>query len=233
MPLHHLFDVATGYRNHLAVAVADDEPPFKTRGTAHLIDVRSRAVLRHFPVRYERPGFRLALSGDGRLCFLGCYEAYGLAAYATENGREIWRRKDLKAVQLVTASEVGDWVFCARETGAAHLLKAATGETLEKLTGIKAICASPFGQSVLVAGRSLDLHQPFGTKIASLRQAQEGAKGAFSPFEVAVADGNGLSCYDLATQEPLWAHATIPGETHFLAHFVWMENTLAHWRRSG
>jgi hypothetical protein len=217
MPLHHLFDVATRYRGQLAVAVADDEPPFKTRGTAYLVDIRSKVLLRHFPVRYERPGYRLALSGDDRLCLLGCCEAYGLAAYATEDGREVWRRKDLKAVQLVAASEVQDWVFCGRESGAAHLLRTATGETLDKLTGIKEVYWSPFDDSVIVVGRSLDLHKPFGTKKASLgRKSGAGVACAFSRSEVAVADGEALRCYDLLTQQPLWAHATIPGKTHFL-----------------
>jgi hypothetical protein len=193
------------------------EPDFKVRGTANIINLESNRLERNFPVRYERPGRRLALSRDDRLCFVGCYEAYGLGAYSTNDGGEIWRRKDLKSVQSVTASEVQDWVFCGRESGAAHLVDSSTGETIEKLTGVTDVFVSPFDESVAVAGRALELHRPFGTKVGTLkRSGKRGAFCCFSPSEVISSEGESLSCFDLTTGELLWSHSTIPGENHFV-----------------
>jgi hypothetical protein len=131
MPLNHLFDIGTRHRGNLVLAIADDEPHFKVRGTAYILDLQAKSVVGKYPVRYERPGFRLALSWDDQVCCIGCYYTYGLAGYSALSGQEVWRRKDLKSVQGVVCSELQDWVFCEPENGAAHLVKASTGETLE------------------------------------------------------------------------------------------------------
>lgn len=213
MPLHHLFDIASHYNGNLVLAVANDKPDFKIRGTAYVFDLKSKAQVRKFPVRYEFPGSRLALARDDQFGFVGCYEAYGLAAYCLKTGEEVWRRKDLKSVQGVVASEVEDWVFCGRETGAAHLLDAATGKTLEKLNGVKGIHVSPFDGSVIVARRALELHFGFGRKVASFKRVNDyELRCAFSPSEFILNEPDCLRCYDLKTQELLWSY-TNPGKT--------------------
>ena len=206
MPLHHLFDIATRYDGDLAFAVANDKPDFKVRGTAYIFDLTSKTQARKFPVRYEWPGWRVALSRDDRFCFAGCYDAYGLAAYSSATGEEVWRRKDLKSVQAVTSSAVEDWVFCGRETGAAHLLETTTGKTLEKLTGVKEVYPSPYDQSVIVGGRALELHAPFGSKLASFKRLNNCERPcAFSRSEFVLNEPDCLRCYDLRAQELLWS----------------------------
>lgn len=223
MPLHHLFDVGTRYRGNLVLAIADDEPPFKVRGTAYLFDLQAKSLIGRFPVRYERPGFRLALSWDDKTCCVGCYSTYGLAGYSALNGQEVWRRKDLKSVQSVTCSEQEDWVFCGRENGAAYLVKASTGETLEKLSGVKDAYPSAFDQSVLVAGRNLELHRPFGTKLASFKRTSKFLKDCtFSPSGFVVSEADTLRCFDLNTQELLWTYPL--GEESFIPRLSYHED---------
>jgi len=164
-------------------------------------------MVRRFPVRYERLGFRLGLSWDDQICCIGCYSTYGLAGYSAQDGREVWRRKDLRQVQQVAPSELEDWVFCGRESGAAYLLRASTGETLEQLRGVKGVFASPFDRSVILAARYLELHHPFGTKRASFERSSKFLRTvAFSPSAVVISEANCLRCYHLMTGELLWSH---------------------------
>ncbi|MEW6305725.1 MAG: hypothetical protein AB1705_19780, partial [Verrucomicrobiota bacterium] len=231
MPLHCLFDIATRHNGDLALAVADDLPDGKVRGTAYIFDLASKTQLRKFPVRYERSGTRLALSRDDRLCFAGCYEVYGLVAYSCESGEEVWRRKDLKAVQAVTSSEVEDWVFCGRGTGAAHLIESATGKTLEKLSGVKEIYPSPYDRSVIVAGRTLELHEPFGRKLAAFKRLNKFEMPcAFSRSEFVLNEPECLRCYDLRTHELLWS---FPNTGEKPIGRVWFCESLGSFMASG
>jgi hypothetical protein len=224
MPLNHLFDIGTRHRGNLVLAIADDEPHFKVRGTAYILDLQAKSAVGKFPVRYERPGLRLALSWDDQVCCIGCYYTYGLAGYCALSGQEAWRRKDLKSVQSVVCSELEDWVFCERENGAAHLVKASTGETLEKLTGVKEVYPSPFDQSVLVAGRSLELHRPFGTKLAKLKgSAKTVNRCGFSHSEFVINELDSVRCFDLNSQELLWTY-TLPPKS-FLPRICFHEHS--------
>lgn len=209
MALNHLFDIATRYGGSIALAIADEIPSGKTHGSAYVFDLRSRAQLRKFHVRYERGGNRIALSRDDNLCFAGCYHAYGLGAYRCETGEEVWRRKDLKAVQSVVASEDEEWVFCGRQDAAAHLVEAASGKTVERFSGLKCIYPSSFDRSVVLAGRTLELHAPFGRKVATLKRTNNlWLQCAFSPSEFVVNEPDGMRCYDIRTQELLWSFPT-------------------------
>lgn len=180
----------------------------KANGVARLFDLAQRKRLCEFPVRHECPGFgtRLALARDGRSCFVGCYDAYGIAGYSLPAGKELWRRKDLKAVQAVEVLDFQDLVFCGRAGGAAHLLNARTGETVEKLNGVRSIYGSPFDKSVIVDGRLLELHRPFGSKkLAFQRKFKSVRTCAFSESEVIISEsGAWIRCFDLNSGEVVW-----------------------------
>lgn len=209
MALNHLFDIATRHGGSIALAIADEVPGGKTHGSAYVFDLHSNAQLRKFRVRYERGGNRTALSRDDKLCFAGCYDAYGLGAYCCETGEEVWRRRDLKAVQSVVASEVEEWVFCGRQGAAAHLVEAASGKTVEKFSSLKNIYPSPFDASVVLAGRSLELHAPFGHKVATLKRTNTlWLQCVFSPSEFVLNEPDCMRCYDIRTQELLWSFPT-------------------------
>ena len=158
----------------------------------------------------------LSLSRDSQTCFVGCYDVHGLAAYSTLDGSELWRRRDLKAVQRVDAFPFDDAVFCGRE-GAGHLLCAKTGQTIEKPRGIQTVYPSPFSKHVLVSARTLDVHSPFGTRIGKIRRTTFAELHCFfSHGEILVTESGGpVRCFDLASLELLWTHTPKVG-SHFL-----------------
>jgi len=210
MPLHHLFYVATRYSGNLALAVAAEDP-IKTKRTAYLFDLKSKAQVVRFAVRHDLAG-EVALSKDDRFGFVGCFEVYGLAAYCLKTGEEAWRRKDLRALGRVSVSEVQDLVYCGSEHGPVHLVEAETGKTLDKLRGVRGVFPSQFDDSVIVAGRALELHAPFGRKLATFKRINNYALPcAFSRSEFVLNEPDCLRCYDLKTSEPLWSYP-IPGE---------------------
>lgn len=205
MPTKSFHNIATRYSSKYAIAIGDVEPILKTNGHATLFDLETRVLVCDFPVRYEcAGGVRHTLSCDERMCIAGCYDAYGIAGYSIPEGREIWRRKDLKAVQSVEPLYDQDWVFCGRERGPAHLLEASTGKTVEKLTGVKTLFASPVDTSVVLCGKSVDIHRPLGRKVASLKRGGYLRQAAFSKDSVLLDDSMGLRCVDLASGAVVW-----------------------------
>jgi len=217
MPTTTRHDVASHYGGWLVLTIANIDPPFKIQGYVYVFDIVEKKQVCEFPVRHKGPGYgtRLALSHDEKMCFVGCYDAYGIAGYAIPDGKEVWRRKDLKSVQSVQALAAYDLVFCGRETGAAHLLHARTGETAEKLNGVKDIYGSPFDKSVIVDGRSLEFHRPFGVKKATIKRAGRVLRQcSFSRTEVIVSESGALRCFDLESQELLWTHIVPEGANY-------------------
>ena len=221
MPTTSFHEAATRCAGKVIVAVGDVAPDFKTNGVAVLLDLERRCLRSEFPVRYEAIGGpRLALSRDDALCFAGCYDAYGIAAYATSDGSEVWRRKDLKSVQRVELLESLNVLFCGRETGAAHLLNPETGQSAQKLAGVDAMFGSPFDDSVVVSGkRSLALHRPFGKRVQAVSHDDYVRKCAFSPARVAILDFKSLRCFDLGSGELVWARPS--SEDAPYKHLCW------------
>jgi hypothetical protein len=181
-----------------------------------IYDLEAACQRREFPVRYDFGGRRLSLSRDSQSCFVGCYNVHGLAAYSALDGSELWRRRDLKAVQRVEAFPFDDAVFCGRE-GAGHLLCAKTGQTIEKPRGVKTVYPSPFSRLVLVSARTLDVHSPFGTRIGKIeRTTFAELDSCFSDSEILVTESGGaVRCFDLASLALLWTHTPKAG-SHFL-----------------
>jgi hypothetical protein len=209
MPTVSIHDIAVSDDGKFVLTIVDADGSLKVKGIARLLDLVERKQICEFPVRHECPGLgtRLALGRDGKSCFVGCYDAYGIACYSLPEGKEIWRRKDLKSVQRVTALNHQGWVFCGRQTGAAHLLEASTGETFEKLTGVKDCYGSPVDETVVVVGRSLKLQRPFGKTLTTVTQADRfSGYGYFTAAEVVFYEHELIRCYDIGSLELLWSH---------------------------
>lgn len=221
MALNDLFDIATRYGGRLALAIADELPGGRMFGSAFVFDLEKLTQLRRFRVRYERSGTRAAISRDDRFCIIGCYDTYGLGAYCTESGEEIWRRRDLKAVQSVVASEVEDWVFCVRQGAAAHLVDTISGKTIDTFSGLKDTFTSPFDRSVFLASKTLELHSPLGHKITTLKRTNTlGLECVFSPSEFLIAEPDCVRCYDIKTLELLWTLAAQAADRYTRAIYI-------------
>ena len=220
MPTKSFHNVASREGGKYTLAIADVEPELKTNGMARLFDVVHRRQVCEFPVRYECAGGpRHTLSRDETICLAGCYDAYGIAGYSIPEGREIWRRKDLKSVQTVEPLYDSDFVFCGREKGAAHLLNSQTGATVEQFAGIKGLYASPADSSVVLSGKVLEIQRPFGRKIASLRGNGFIRQAVFSKSSVLLDGFEEVRCVDLMSGDLMWALKPNDKERH--SAFCW------------
>lgn len=172
--------------------------------------------MRDFSARYDPGGRRISVSRDGQSCFVGCYYEYGMAAYSAMDGTELWRRRDLKAVQRVSAFPFEDLVFCGRKDSG-HLLCGGSGRTIERSRGIKAVYTSPFSRHVLASAHALEVHSAFGTKIGKIERTTFAELDCcFSDSEILVTESGGsLRCFDLGSLALLWTHAPKAG-SHFL-----------------
>jgi hypothetical protein len=200
MPTVSKHDIAISSGGNFALSVCNKSAKFDIQGVARLFNLAEKTQVTEFEVRHECPGWgtRIALNGDVSSCFVGCYNVYGIACYSLPDGKEVWRRKDLKLVQSVLSLDFQKFVFCGRETGAAHLLDAKSGETVEKLNGVEGVFGSPFDETVIVNRRSLELHRPFGKKLWSLKQNNKFVGWIyFTPTQFLVLEEESIRCFDI------------------------------------
>jgi len=225
MPTAAKHDVVFSTNGKLALSVCDKSLKPDIKGIARLFDLVERKQLAEFEVRHECPGLgtRIALSSDSRFCFVGCYNVYGIACYSIKDGKEIWRRKDLKAVQSVTALDFQNWIFCGRQDAAAHLLDATTGDTVKKFSGVEDIYGSPLDETVVVVGRSLELHRPFGKKLWTQKPGEKTSCGVyFTKHAFLVLEFDRIRCFNLLTLELLWSYQPVV-KTRFFKRFIFNE----------
>lgn len=209
-------DISTGYQSPI-VALARSTNYERIEGRLTIYDLESGGLTRDFTVQYDPGGERLALSRNSLFCFVGCYKVHGLAAYSAQSGEELWRRRDLKAVQSVVAFPFDDVVFCGRQDLSGHLLCARTGKTIEKPRSVKEVYPSPFTTHVLVSAGTLDLHSPFGKRIGKIERTTFAVLDCcFSDSEILITESGGsVRCIDLDSLELLWTHKPKPS-----SHFV-------------
>src|ERR1017187_3406424 len=226
MPAVAKHDIALRPTGKFALSVCNKSAKFDIQGIARLFDLVNITQVAEFTVRHECPGFgtRIALSGDDKSCFVGCYNVYGIGCYSLPDGKEIWRRKDLKSVQSVLNLDFQKLVFCGRETGAAHLLDAKSGGTVEKLSGVEYVFGSPFDETVIVNRSSLELHRPFGKRLWSQKRADKFIGWVYFTRNKFVVLGHELiQCFDISSQELLWSQQTT-ATAKFFQRFIFNED---------
>lgn len=208
-------DISACYHTPI-VALARSSSYERIEGRITIYDLEAGGLTRDFPVRYDSGGRRLALSRNSQSCFVGCYKVHGLAAYSALDGSELWRRRDLKAVQCVDAFPFDDVVFCGRKDSG-HLLCAKTGRTIERPRGVETVYTSPFSRHVIASARTLEVHSPFGTKIGKIERTTFAVSDCcFSDSEILITESGGsVRCIDLDSLELLWTHKPKPS-----SHFV-------------
>lgn len=175
-------------------------------GRVSIFSLQKLQKVGEFVARWGVGGKRLAISPDGKFCFVGCYY-HGLSAFEIATGHELWRRRDLKPVQSLTCSTNSSAVDCCR-VGPAYVLDSATGTTKEKLAGVADIFPNPFNDSALIVRRSLEYHTPIGTKVTAINRLTFAVlDAAFGPDSFAVAESRGpVRCFEPPTGERLWSY---------------------------
>ena len=102
--------------------------------------------LSEFDTVLDFGGKRLALNPSGDSCVAASWKKGkrdGVACYDTQSGHAIWSRPDLRHVQGLRFSPLGDAVWCWIEAGPVQRLDARTGLTLEKIRAVQDVVESP------------------------------------------------------------------------------------------
>jgi len=110
----------------------------------------------------------LGITPDGRLVVAGQYGAEGAGCYDAETGEALWIRRELKRFEHVSIVPDGTRAYCGFAEGSGRVVNVQTGETLEKLRGIREMIVSPFGDAVVLIGH--------GQRIARLDDGRTVAK---------------------------------------------------------
>jgi hypothetical protein len=97
-----------------------------------------------FRTIFDFGGRRLALSDQAGILVAAAYIRYGIAGYAMTTGEVLWQRRDIKASQVLSLSPDGSVAYCGLECGPCAVLDVKTGETRQRLRGVKAVADSPF-----------------------------------------------------------------------------------------
>jgi len=174
--------------------------------TVHIWDVAADRRLATFPTVLDFGGRRLAITQDGRNCIAAAYHVEGIAAYATADGTEVWRRKDLKKAQTVRISLDDRRAYVCFDNRSCQVLNRETGKTIKTWTGVREVWESPYRPAILLEKRVLALQSPEGQTITSFaRETFAVLCVAFSPGLVCVSESTGpLRCFDTQTGEQRW-----------------------------
>jgi len=113
----------------------------------HDVEIWNVAALQRiaaFRTIFDFGGIRLVLSDQARVLIAAAYTCYGIAGYAMTTGELLWRRRDIKASQVLSLSPDGSVVYCGLQRGPCVVLDVKTGETLQRLRGVQAVADSRF-----------------------------------------------------------------------------------------
>jgi hypothetical protein len=182
----------------------------------HLYDLASLERLHSFPTTLDFGGRRLAITDDGRTVFVGAYHRHGIAAYSSEDGQELWRRKDLKKVQQLGLNGDGSRLLCCFDRGPCECLNVATGKVGMSLRGVRRVWESPFAPMRLFErSRDYTIADLEASISAIPRVSFAILSVAFSPTHVCFSEAGGpVRTFDAYGTEA-WRH-TPPKGIHYL-----------------
>jgi hypothetical protein len=204
-----IYEVVTSWNGPLVIAGEFER-------TVHVFHLDSGKHNATFDTIFEFGGERIAITQDGRLCIAAAYNRFGIAAYDVRDGREVWRRKDLKGIQVVRISPDDRQVFCCDDKPC-QLLSRMTGKTSNSLRGVHDIWDSPYAPIRLLGKEALELVTRRGKILAKIPRITFAVLGvAFGPRHVCITESGGpVRCIDLSTRNLLWTHKPVRG-VHFL-----------------
>jgi WD40 repeat protein len=189
-------------------------------------DAEKAKCVNEFETVFSFGGPRLTLDPVGERCIAAAWQAGehgGVACYETNKGKLIWHRQELRGTQRVRFSPGGESVWCVPDSGPTKLLDAASGKTLDALTGLRDIFDSEYSPDLLLEKRKRDyiLRKEKTLQIPRLTSAILDV--AFGPQSLAMSEAGGpVRCINSFTGIELWRHS--PGKhIHFLK--LWYRQT--------
>ena len=181
-------------------------------------DIQTNKQLSEFDTPMGCGQGMLAITPDGHSVIAGQYEAKGTGRYDAESGDALWVRRDLKRLGSISIAPDGKHAYLGMAEGSGRIIDLASGETLEKLRGIREMYTSPFGDAVVLAGQGQRIIRPDdGQTIAKLKRDDIFGCG-FAPGLVFISGLRAFEpndptpwihmrwCIDLESGQEIWRH---------------------------
>jgi WD40 repeat protein len=161
-------------------------------------------------------GALLALSQGESACLAAAYRR-GLACYDVPFGAMRWRRKDLKQIGKVIIAPDGQHAYCCCATGPCHAFSVATGETTERLRGVRKVWIDSTNGLRLQESSTLTVADRCGNKLFDIAPSSFAVLDAsFSRRYLAISEsGSDVRIFDLSSGREVVRHAQ-PKNHHVL-----------------
>jgi hypothetical protein len=200
-------------------------------GRVHVWNVQSKQRVLEFATSADRGGVSVALSPNGSACFVGTYYAWGAACVEIAEGRECWRRSDLKRFYGMASSPDGAMIIGWFNGRAGLTLDAGTGASVTRHVGLRKYCFSRFDGSHLKFARQFELSRPDGQRHQWAPESFALLTCAFSPQHCVVSESaSAVNAIELTSGTRAWryqprvgAHVTGLDYSPRLRRFVALE----------
>ena len=158
-------------------------------------------------------GNRLTLDANGEMCVTAAYDRYGIAAYSTASGRELWRRKDLRQAQLVHFSRDNKRIFCCFDKKPSVILNKITGESVGSFGKIEGVFESSYDDLLLLEKKRLEIQSTSGDTIISLERSSFAVLDAvFGKGQLCISEsGKGVRCFTGEASSVIWEYVPEQG----------------------
>lgn len=168
--------------------------------------------------RIAGKGISVEMSGGDSSCFVGAYDAWGVARFDLQSRKEMWRRKDLKRVQNISCGMTGSSIYVSFTGVGAQQLDFQTGETAKRFRGVSEVYASPSNDALVLENKkAIHITRADGESIVQAKP--EGfaiLDVAWSPASVLISEardadsniGGVVRCFSLSNGGLLWKYVS-------------------------
>jgi hypothetical protein len=163
-------------------------------------------------------GPTLALSKAESACLAAAYRR-GLACYDVPSGAMRWRRRGLKQIGSVVMAPDGRQAYCCCAKGPCHVFSVATGETTERIRGVRNIWVDSTDGLRLQESSALTVVDRFGNKLFGITPSSFAVLDAsFSHSYLAISEsGSDVRIFKLSSGREVVRH--VQPKNH---HVLWL-----------
>jgi hypothetical protein len=170
-------------------------------------------------------GFGLVLSSDGSTCVAWGYGS-GVALYNALQGTQLWHRRDVKGVRMLSPTRAGSAAYCVSDHWPTRKLDLRTGQSRISLRDFGKIWESPFAPVVLHQRNDLVIRTDQGQQIGKIPGSIAGGRrltivcAAFSRDEVCFAPLDGpVRSFELNDGSEVWRYEpSVPSHVLHVAY---------------
>jgi hypothetical protein len=187
--------------------------------TIQIWDLATSKQVSEFESVLTGGGDRLTLHPEGEICVAAGWtkgRQGGVACYDAAEGALRWHREEIKQSQFARFSFDGRTLWVGVEAGPLQVLETATGMTIDKFVGIKAVFDSPYSSLLLLETRKRGYFLQGTNKVRIPNLSFALLDAAFSPNRVCLSESGGpVRCLDCDSGLELWRYDP-PRHSHIL-----------------